>query len=102
MGTVQETTLEQTISVKSAALSTVNDEIDDIIAKLAILTSQLKVEEKGLAETRPTDISQLQSSLKQSLLKVQYPLVLNHKLLEIIIETVMLLKQNSLIVLLQT
>lgn len=71
--TVQETTLEQTISVKSAALSTVNDEIDDIIAKLAILTSQLKVEEKGLAETRPTDISQLQSSLKQSLLKVQYP-----------------------------
>jgi hypothetical protein len=71
--TTKETTLEQQISVKSAALSTLNDEIDDIIAKLAILTAQLKKEEKDLEATRPTDVSQLETSLKQSLLKCQYP-----------------------------
>merc|ERR1712070_1291913 len=71
--TTQETTLEQQISVKSATMSTLNDEIDDIIAKLAILTAQLKKEEKDLAATRPTDETQLETSLKQRLLKCQYP-----------------------------
>merc|ERR1712032_1445164 len=113
--TTQETTLEQQISVKSATMSGLNDEIDDIIAKLAILTAQLKKEEKDLAATRPTDVSQLETSLKQSLFKCQYPqehqkdslknlqclLVINQQLWQIIIEIVMLLRTNFLIALLQ-
>merc|ERR1712032_199425 len=71
--TTQITTYETTEAKKSAELQNINDQIDDIIARLAILNKQLKKEEKDLLATRPADISQIQSSLNQALKAMQYP-----------------------------
>jgi hypothetical protein len=71
--TTKITTLETTEATKSAELSKINDQIDDIIAQLAILNAQLKTEEKDLLATRPTDISQIQSNLNVQLQAMQYP-----------------------------
>merc|ERR1712032_1583789 len=71
--TTQITTYETPEAKKSAELQNINDQIDDIIAQLAILNKQLKKEEKDLLATRPTDISQIQSSLNQALKAMQYP-----------------------------
>ena len=65
--------MEQQESVKSAALSNINDEIDDIISKLVILNATLKKEEASLQATKPTDISQLQIALREALNLVTYP-----------------------------
>lgn len=71
--TTQETTYIKEESVKSASLSNVNDQLDDLIARLKILIEQLKREEKELNNLKPTDISEQQGALKAALLKVQYP-----------------------------
>lgn len=69
----KEKTYQQEEAVKSASLSTVNDQIDDLIAKLKVLIEQLKKEEKELNDLKPTDITQIQSTLNAALLNVQYP-----------------------------
>ena len=71
--TQTETTLRKEESVKSAALTTVDDQINDLIGKLAVLNKQLKNEELSLNQTKPTDITSLQYTLKSSLLNVQFP-----------------------------
>ena len=71
--TTTEKTLEKEESVKSASLSSINDQIDDMITRLALLNKQLKGEEASLKATKPTDLTQLNSVLKSALLNVQFP-----------------------------
>jgi len=53
--TTKITTLESTEAGQAGALKTVNDEIDDIIARLAILDILLKKEEKEFSDIVPKD-----------------------------------------------
>merc|ERR1711957_1158146 len=53
--TTKITTLESTEAGQAGALKTVNDEIDDIIARLAILDILLKKEEKEFNDIVPKD-----------------------------------------------
>jgi len=80
--TTKITTLESTEATKSAELSKINDQIDDILAQLAVLKTQLKKEEKDLNATKPTDVSQLQSSLAQQLNAIMYPQLTPERFLE--------------------
>ena len=71
--TTKITTYEKEESVKSGELSTINEQIEEIIARLVILNANLKKQEADLAATKPTNTSQYQSSINQALLTVTYP-----------------------------
>jgi DNA repair exonuclease SbcCD ATPase subunit len=71
--TTKITEFERQESVKSAELSNINDQIDEIISKLVVLNKQLKKAEAELDAQRPTDVSVQRNSLNLHLLSVQYP-----------------------------
>jgi hypothetical protein len=69
----KEKTLQLEISVKSASLQTVNEQISVLNVNLALLVAQLKEEQAQLNAFKPADLTQLQNSLKLHLAGVQFP-----------------------------
>ena len=71
--TTKITTLESTAAGHAAALQKVNDEIDDIIARLVILNKLLKQEEKELNAIVPKDQTWTQSAIDYYAQLLAYP-----------------------------